>query len=1026
MNQIELQQQVLDLLQKFQGIDPLKELFWSHLNYDRVNKPIGRGAWTDAAKEALADDPTLLAAGGEKGDFHVVYSRLAKDKLSLADERIVTARLLKNHPYGLFVFSERTQTHWHFLNVQMADEEEKRKLYRRVTVGPNEKMRTACQVVSQLDLASIPADSFGLSPLVIQERHDQAFDVEPVTEEFYRTYHTIFDTVKGLIKGFKNDKDDEKKHLFTQRLFNRLMFIAFIQKKGWLHFGGKKSQDYLNALWSDYATSGNQDMGFYYERLYNLFFHGLGAQSDVDILGINKGGVWRKFIGAVPYLNGGLFEEDDDDRNGGIKVPDAAIKSIFHDLFDHFNFTVTEATPLDVEVAVDPEMLGKVFEELVTGRHETGSYYTPKPIVSFMCREALKGYLEGNLTKEKSEAIASFVDEHEPSDLRDAESALEALRRVRVCDPACGSGAYLLGMLHELMDLRSCLFKTKQVDSISSYDRKLEIIQRSLYGVDLDLFAVNIARLRLWLSLAVEFEGEKPEPLPNLKFEIEDGDSVSAPGPQPSQKAMRDIAVREFATVKANYVKAHGPKKKELEILVLDLKQSISTWTHGDEAVHGFDWSVEFADVFAEGGFDIVLANPPYVRQELIVDQKPRLKATFPEVYAGTADLFVYFYARALQILKERGVLAFISSNKWFRASYGGRLRHHIAESCRVRSITDFGELPVFKAAATFPMIFICSKDIRQEQESILFTQVKSLKEPYPDVLTIINATAERLPPKAISGKNWSLTSGDIALRIQSMEERGMPLIDYVKGQLFRGIVTGANKIFYFDGDTKRSITESDNKSGRIIKKLIVGDNVRRWRIEHEDRWVAFTRRGIDITQYPGVKTYLRRHRAALEPRPRDWSENKEWSGRKPGTYKWYEIQDEVAYYRAFESPKIIYPDICKEARFTFDESGSYIDNTASCIPVDDMFLLGVLNSRIVWSYLTQKCAVLGDSEKGGRIRLKSFYVNRIPIPHATQSTRAEISSLVKRCLSEKGAGQSATYEKRINAAVEDLFKITI
>ena len=196
MSQIELQQQILDLLQKFQGIDPLKELFWSHLNYDRVNKPIGRGAWTDAAKEALADDPTLLAAGGEKSDFHVVYSRLAKDKLSLSDERIVTARLLKNHPYGLFVFSDRTQTHWHFLNVQMADEEEKRKLYRRVTVGPNEKMRTACQVVSQLDLASIPADLFGLSPLVIQERHDQAFDVEPVTEEFYRTYHTIFDTVK--------------------------------------------------------------------------------------------------------------------------------------------------------------------------------------------------------------------------------------------------------------------------------------------------------------------------------------------------------------------------------------------------------------------------------------------------------------------------------------------------------------------------------------------------------------------------------------------------------------------------------------------------------------------------------------------------------------------------------------------------------------------------------------------------------------------------------------------------------------
>src|SRR5207248_460342 len=145
-----------------------------------------------------------------------------------------------------------------------------------------------------------------------------------------------------------------------------------------------------------------------------------------------------------------------------------------------------EATPLDVEVAVDPEMLGKVFEELVTGRHETGSYYTLKPIVSFMCREALKGYLGSSVSKEHADAIGRFVDEHEPVGLRDAENVLEALRRVRVCDPACGSGAYLLGMLHELMDLRTCLFSSKNLDPISAYDRKLEIIQRNVYGVDAD------------------------------------------------------------------------------------------------------------------------------------------------------------------------------------------------------------------------------------------------------------------------------------------------------------------------------------------------------------------------------------------------------------------------------------------------------------------------------------------------------------------------------------------------------------
>jgi len=415
-------------------------------------------------------------------------------------------------------------------------------------------------------------------------------------------------------------------------------------------------------------------MGFYYERLYNLFFHGLGAQDDVGIIKINRGGLFKEFIGTVPYLNGGLFEEDDDDKDGGIKVPDEAIRAILHDLFDHFNFTVTEATPLDVEVAVDPEMLGKVFEELVTGRHETGSYYTPKPIVSFMCREALKGYLESSRPKEKSESIAKFVEQHDPGALRDAEAVLEALRRVRVCDPACGSGAYLLGMLHELMDLRTCLFSTKSLDPISAYDRKLEIIQRNVYGVDIDAFAVNIARLRLWLSLAVEFDGDDPPPLPNLKFEIEEGDSLAAPGPQPGQVSMWQEETDRLCKTKAAYIRAHGDTKKTLEQKIISLKRSISSWTHHGDWVDGFDWAVEFAEVFAEGGFDIVVANPPYVRMELFKDFKPILRSNFPSVHAERADLYCYFYARGLELLRPNGMLAFISSNKWLKANYGTSL----------------------------------------------------------------------------------------------------------------------------------------------------------------------------------------------------------------------------------------------------------------------------------------------------------------------------------------------------------------
>jgi len=315
----------------------------------------------------------------------------------------------------------------------------------------------------------------------------EAFKVEPLFKEFFRDYGRVFDTVESLIKPSLPDK--ETLRLFTQRLFNRLMFLAFIERKGWLKIGERT--DYLAALRDTYADRRKPDGTFYRDHLVPLFFEGLNQPDRPE------GHIDPRF-GTVPYLNGGLFEKADDgsDDRAGIVVPDKVLESIFTELFERYNFTVAESTPLDVEVAVDPEMLGKVFEELVTGRHEQGSYYTPKPIVSFMCREALVEFLAARCQKEKRPALEAFVHDHQPVGLSDAEAVLAALRAVTVCDPACGSGAYLLGMLHELLDLRTCLFAASQkLDATTAHARKLEIIERNLYGVDLDSFAVNIARL---------------------------------------------------------------------------------------------------------------------------------------------------------------------------------------------------------------------------------------------------------------------------------------------------------------------------------------------------------------------------------------------------------------------------------------------------------------------------------------------------------------------------------------------------
>ena len=524
---------VLQILETFKGTEPLRELL-AQLNYDRLNELVSRKDWPEAAKEAVASDPRLF--GRAAREFYVIYVQLASDKLRYAHgrARVVIPQLLKQFPYALFIFSGQAAKRLSLCQREVGECDEgnggsigvsrlglKRDCERRLSVSP-------CWTCRRFETGL-----FGISAQQIQDRHDEAFDIAKVTKDFYEEYKRVFEIVRDAVKGFgTSDAELDRRQLFTQRLFNRLMFLRFIQKKGWLAIDG--STDYLAALWTSHCKLKQDGKNFYLDRLKFLFAALDDERASTVLLQGGRGTV-ESTIGRVKYLNGGLFEPTVEDEDPKVQsIDDTPFKQIFDQaigLFERFNFTITESTPLDVEIAVDPEMLGKIFEELVTGRHDSGSYYTPKPIVSFMCREALKGYLETQVPGEDKVPLAQFVDHHEPKDILNAEAVLEALKRVTVCDPACGSGAYLLGMMHELLDLRQCLFQTRQVDNKTMYQRKLDVIQTNIYGVDIADFAVNIARLRLWLSLAVDYEGPEPQPLPNLKYKIEVGDSVCSPSP---------------------------------------------------------------------------------------------------------------------------------------------------------------------------------------------------------------------------------------------------------------------------------------------------------------------------------------------------------------------------------------------------------------------------------------------------------------------------------------------------------------
>jgi hypothetical protein len=551
--------------------------------------------------------------------------------------------------------------------------------------GPGDPIRTLCEF-NLPELAwphPTPAHDEWIAAWV------RAFDVEKVTKRFYQDYADVFESVEQAI-GRANKLGDEELRLFTQTLFNRLMFLRFIERKGWLEFDGR--HDYLRMLFAAPAIRGKS---FYTGRLQPLFFKGLAIEGEQE----------SDAIGRVPFLNGGLFESTELDAK--VKdIPNTAFDKIIGagGLFYRYNFTVEESTPLDIEVAVDPEMLGKVFEELVTGRHESGSYYTPRPIVSFMCREALKGFL-GERSNAPSEAIAALVDEHEVRKLKEtqAREILAALDDLKAVDPACGSGAYLLGLMQEMIALYRLLYSERIIkDSRSLYELKLRIISQNLYGVDIDQFATNIAMLRLWLSLAVEVD--EPVPLPNLDFKIETGDSLLAPDPHEMPDLFRarlQQSADVLAMVKRQFFLSHGEKKESYRRTIVTEEARLRRELAAEYGAGIVDWRIQFAEAFANrrGGFDFVLANPPYIDSERMTRSMPDVREHLQEEYSftkGNWDVYIAFFERGFQLLNPKGVLSFITPDKWISKPFGEAMR--LATNDRIVSILNAGRTIFEKA----------------------------------------------------------------------------------------------------------------------------------------------------------------------------------------------------------------------------------------------------------------------------------------------------------------------------------------
>ena len=754
---------------------------------------------------------------------------------------------------------------------------------------------------------------------------------------------------------------------------------------------------------------------FLNDRLFWAFFHGLGNAADLPEKSAEA--VARR--GEVPFLNGGLFEMQEYDQRNAVHISNDKFAEILK-LFERYNFTVTESTPLDIEVAVDPEMLGKVFEELVTGRHDTGSYYTPRPVVSFMCRESLKICLQ-NKTDETPETLKAFVDDGDATQIRNPEKVLRILQTLRICDPACGSGAYLLGMMSELLRLRDALFKSKNVDSRTAYQRKLDIIQKNLYGVDKDEFAINIAMLRLWLSLAVDYEDEVPEPLPNLDYKVAAGDSLT--GPAPEQIGLEAHLIQKIQEHQAEYLVTHTDSEKQrLRAEIAELKENLQEWQASDDE---FVWQVEFPEVFQEGGFDIVVGNPPYVRQELIRSIRSVLERLFPAVYAGTADLYVYFYKRGAELLRASGILTYISSNKFLRAGYGERLRDFFTNSMCLRILLDFGSVSVFGASVNTSILLAENSDPDGEAFSATIFRDEA------DIFRLSDAFQERafsMYARDLPSDGWVLTSSDVLSLLERLENIGMPLGEYVGG-FYRGVVTGCNAAFVIVESVRQQLVAQDPRSDELIKPLLRGRHLRRWKETSTSEYLIAIASSVnrewpwsdarDNTEaerifaqtYPAIYQHLNNYRERLVARE------------DQGKFYW-ELRS-CAYYDEFENLKIVYPDVAKYLQACYDTRKAVGVNSTYFIPASDFSLLAILNSQLFDWYARHKFQSLNDPWAGGGLRFFSQYMAHVPIADRTEVQKAELSRLVEQILADPESGAVHEIEREIDALVYQFYGLT-
>jgi len=933
-------------------------------------------------------------------------------------------------------------------------------------------------------------------PISLEDIKD-AFSVEKLNKEFFKKYkdfHEEFskylsDETNGYRHLFidKQESEIEKQEKpvrdFVKILLGRIVFIQFLQKKGWM--GVPVSSEtweggdihFVQNLFKNYSDK----QSFHSRALKILFFETLNDNRTNQIASSELGENIR-----IPYLNGGLFERDISFRHP-IDFPSDYFARLL-DFFEEYNFTIDENSPDDQEVGIDPEMLGHIFENLLEENRKSGTFYTPKEIVHYMCQESLLQYLLTHIpncadpNSENFKALNDFVrkgfiadhDDTKNFIVKNAKLIEEKLDAVKICDPAIGSGAFPMGLLQEIMKIKSSLDLT-----LDRAKAKKNIIQNSIYGVDLDIGAVEIARLRFWLSLVVD--EIEPQPLPSLDYKIMQGNSIkerfegidlkfskakfvtkvvkevdlfgNVINPQYSitEYLQSQVGIQEFDITELeekffnsdNAVEKQAIKKKieafekrfideqlvkriedfenqshqkHKEIVDLDttLNNSGAGITNASIAKYEralknlerkekenesilkeidrlneqrlfviqlspvkkpwFLWHLYFMDVFDEGGFDIVIGNPPYIKEYTDRSAFDGLRDT--NYYQGKMDIWYYFACFCLDLLKQGGTECFIAQNNWISSTGASKLRKKVLNETKIELFTDFGDYKVFQSAGIQTMIYLLIKETSPKSYITKYRRqlISNIPSEYLAVfLNNINQDRQNDYVKYLFEINpsdfedSSITFNEPWIEhILNLILENEDVIYFGEGEIAQGIVEPQDKLnkknqkilgmdyCVGEGIFQLNNVEKDNLNLTDLEKLFIKPfysttHLKRYFTNSEnDEWLIYTKSDIknNIHLYPNIKRHFDRFGSIITS---DF-----------GPYGLHRARDE----KFFTGEKIMSLRKCEKPTFTYTNFDCYVSQTYFILKPNRLnlkYLTVLLNSRLIQFWLRFKGKLQGS-----------------------------------------------------------------